>query len=423
MSDWVVDTDTPTSSPSASAASPASDWVVDDTPVSRQPQANESEDMALLKAPYRVGEDLYRGAANAVTSIPGYWNAAQTEIPGAYNDITQHPGHAFSQFAGGLAQLGHGLLNTPHNIADYEANRLNLIPQAVANNIPSQGDINPEINSYFGAPNQAGDQLLQGAGRHALDILGGAQLATTFNPLKLLASQKGIKNALLSSHDALENDASQAFKTVSDQVNGRRINQIPTNNNPNLSPQFFKNMMNYYPNTRASTDLLNQASSGDYNALRKLQTDLYTRAKKNLGSDLEADRMKGEEMMESRNDINQAISNHLKNTGNNDLDDLLTGARNDWSTLQNTYYNQDLPSSLIKMFDKNVRKIPDNLTSILSENSIPMNNLKDFHPGITQKVNAINTRNKLAKYVAGAGGLGVGGTWLYNQMFGGQPTH
>lgn len=465
MSDWEVVQNTALASPAPSMNASNSDWEVVNTPPSMEPQPNESEGMALLKAPYRVGEDLYRRAANAVTSIPDYWNKAQTEIPGAYNDITQHPGHALSQFAAGLTQAGHGLLNAPHNLADYEANRLNLIPKAVANNVPSQDDINPEINSYFGAPNQAGDQLLQGTGRNLSGILGAADLAATFNPLKLLASQKGIKNALLSSHDALENDASQAFKTVSDQVNGRGINKLPIDqpqtikqrvpnkdnisfNNfwdtslpttktqtltipppetlaggANLNTTFINSLRPYFANTAKTSNLLNDAATGDYNALRQLQSDLYTKGKLNLASDLNATKNEGEEMMEKRNDINQAISNHLKNTGNYDLDHLLTGARNDWSTLQQNYYNKNIPGSLIEMFDSNVRKIPNNLTSILSENSKPMQKLRDFHPGIQNKVNAINTRNKLGKYGLGATGLGAGGAWLYHQMFGTEQPH
>ncbi|HLX55350.1 MAG TPA: GNAT family N-acetyltransferase, partial [Aquella sp.] len=153
-----------------------------------------------------------------------------------------------------------------------------------------------------------------------------------------------------------------------------------------LTKDFFNKIKHYFPNTRASADLLAAARTGNFKSLRKLQTDLYTRAKKNLSSGLEADRMKGAEMLEDRNDINQIISNHLKNTGHHDLDLTLNEARDIWKTLQNTYYNENMNNALINMFDKNIRKIPNNLAKILTEESIPMQELLNFHPGLEEKV-------------------------------------
>lgn len=204
------------------------------------------------------------------------------------------------------------------------------------------------------------------------------------NPKSLLTTKKTIQNNLLNKHDFLENRASNAFNHVSSEVNARGIDHIPLEHH--LPDNFFEQAKHYFPNTRASVDLLSAAKTGNYNALRKMQGDLYKRAKKNLSSQFEADNLKGAEMLEKRNDINQTISNHLQATGHHDLSKLLDEARNDWSTLQKTYYNENVSNALIKMFDKNVRKIPKNLVNMLSEESIPMQNILDFHPGLEQEV-------------------------------------
>ncbi len=170
---------------------------------------------------------------------------------------------------------------------------------------------------------------------------------------------------------------------LNDMVNQNRIN--------------FVQLKSYFPNTKKYNSLLTQAQTGDYNALRRLQTNLYEHGKKNLGSGFEADRMKGAEMLESRNDINKAISDHLVSSGNTDLAEKLNGARKDWRTLQNTYYNENMSNSLVKMFDKNFRKVPKNLVNLLSEESIPMKNLLDFHPGLQERI----SRYKLGKNILG----------------------
>lgn len=204
------------------------------------------------------------------------------------------------------------------------------------------------------------------------------------NPKYLLTTKKEIKNNLLDKHDFLENRASNAFNHVSKEVNDRGINHIQLANY--LPEHFFEEAKHYFPNTRASADLLNKAKTGNYNALRKMQGDLYKRAKKNLSSQFEADNLKAAEMLEKRNDINQTISNHLQQTGHHDLSKVLDEARSDWSTLQNKYYNEHISNSLVKMFDKNIRKIPKNLVNLLSEESIPMKEILDFHPGLEEKI-------------------------------------
>lgn len=224
------------------------------------------------------------------------------------------------------------------------------------------------------------------------------KLSPYLKPFDLTATKKSITNALLNPHDALENRAIQAFDKVSDEVNNRGINRIPMTNNQGIPVVDFNNLKSYFPDIKQYKELLSEASKGDYDSLRKIQTDLYEKGKQNLGSNFEADRMKGAEMLEKRNDINQAISDHLINTGNKDLAEILHGARNDWRTLQDIYYNKNMNNAIINMVNKDFRKIPDNLVNVLQEDSIPMKNLRDFHPGLAEKVRGYQIGKNVLRY-------------------------
>lgn len=351
---------------------------------------------AALAIP-RILKDLGTGAYNIAKQVPSYYEKAKTEVPGLLNPTGQmyrHPLHAAGQAFAGANELINSLAQAPLNLSRYASDRLNLLPQGVTNAIQkiTPEDTTQAINQLFGQPQYPGEAALRGGIRNADLLYGGSKLAGAVKPSTLFTTKKGIKNSLLGPHDVLENQATKAFNDVSKGVNERGITQVPVDENS------IKNLKQYFSNTRADTDLINQAATGDYNALRKLQTDLYKKGKKNLGSDLEADRLRGSEMLEKRNDINQGIYDHLVNTGNTDLANTLQGARNDWSTLQKIYYNENMNNALVNMFDKNYRKIPKNLVDILGEESIPMRNLLDFHPGLEAKVKGhIKGQNLLGK--------------------------
>ncbi len=340
-------------------------------------------------------------------------SAPKTFLQRAANDVDQNiiqpienVGRTGRDLAAGFGQ---GIVNFPPNLYNLGA----MAGNALGAHLPQSPTFNfapdnaaaktGEVASYFAAPTKIASKIAP----QAVNALKG--LAP--NPKYLFTTKNSLKNELLNTHDALEARASDAFKDVSKQINKRGINQLPTKKH--FDPEFFSDIKQYFPNTRASSELITRAKTGEYNALRKLQGDLYKRAKKNLGSDFEADNLRGAEMLEKREDINQAISNHLKKMGSHDLDKNLTSARNDWRTLQQNYYNDNLNNALIKMFNKDVRKIPSNLDSLLLEESVPVKNLLDFHPGLNEKVAAYNfTKNMLRRGAKigiplALGGLGV----------------
>lgn len=402
MSDWELKVDNNVSPQNES------EWELSSFP------EHESFKDSLFKAPGKIASDVGSAVMSGINAIPGYYEQAKTEIPGAAQVLMHHPMDALKQLGAGVTELGHGIINMRPNFYNYMANRLNLIPEQAANAIaPAQPDIEPQINALFGEPTEPGEKLIRGLGRNAANALGGIELGSA---LKFPINTKGaIKNSILNAHDVLESRANKGFENVSKEVEKRGINNVPLWN----QDVDMHEIRSYFPETKQYKELFNKAYEGDYNALRKLQTDLYKKGKQNLGSSLEADRMRGAEMLEKRENINNAISNHLESTGNTDLSNILRAARNDYRTLQNIYYNQNMNPAIVNMVNKDFRKIPKNLLSVIQEESKPMQQLRDFHPGLEININKYNFRKNalsgIKKYAlpAGFGALGGYGAYQY----------
>lgn len=354
----------------------------------------ESLGTSAMYAIPRIATDVAKGAYNFAQQIPSYYEKAKTEVPGLFGitgQVRQHPVHAAMQALAGTQEGINQLAQMPLNIAKYGADRLNLLPQSVPNAIAkiTPEDTTQSINQLFDEPKYQGESLLRGIGRNIPEIVGSTKLVSALKPEGLLATQKSIKNTILNTHDVLENKASEGFKKVSEEVNKRGITQVPIEN------EMIESLREYFPKTKVANKLIEDAKSGNYNALRKMQSDLYQSGKKNLGSDFEADRMKGAEMFEKREDINQAISNHLQKTGHEDLNEILNKARNDYRTLQQIYYNPNMNNAIVNMVNKDYRKIPKNLVDVLSEESNPMQALKNFHGGLENALKKYTTRGKV----------------------------
>jgi len=395
----------------------------------------ESLGASALYAPFRVATDIGKAAYGAAQKIPDYYNSAQSQIPGILKLLSNYPGHAPAnnarglfelgqniydtghaamQGAAGLAEAGQNIFNTPHDLINYAANRLNLFPKDI-NNMVQMGrmpDSEQQINATFGSPQNPGEEGIRFAGRNALNLMGTGKLLSSATGA-LTRNKKFFSKEIMNTHDALENRASEGFKKVSDQFAKRNLPNVP------VSPSDIEKLGEYFPKTKEATALINEAKTGNYNALRKIQSDLYKKAKDNLKSPLETERMRGSEMLEQRENINQNISDHLKNLGQHDLNNILNKARSDFSTLMRTYYHPKMNKAIVNMVDRETRKIPNNLINVLNENSKPMQALRDFHPGLESslntyqlKTNALNTLKKLGVPV-GLGALGGYGAMKY----------
>lgn len=226
-------------------------------------------------------------------------------------------------------------------------------------------------------------------------------------------------------HDAINQDASQGFQQVSQGVNDRGISQVP------LDPTLVDDINNaaasgYLPNKKQTIDLLNSAASGDYNSLRGLQSEFWQKGTKAASSDSLIDNNKGDEIFDLRDRINDAISNHLITTGNEDLNDTLQNSMSKYRYLKDTFYNKNLDPGIRKLVNPDIRAVPNNLGTLIQKDSIPMQNVrnalnaapqgnwlgKPVSP-FSQNIQDYNTKNSLGALGKKLGITGIGAGELY----------
>lgn len=141
------------------------------------PLQQESLKIALALAPGRITEDVGQLVRRGLQAIPEYWEKAQTEIPGIFQTAHEHPLSLAKQGIAGLAELGKGTFNAPHNIVKYLSERLNLVPQDINEKVQMARmpeDTQSMINAMFGNPEHPGEAMFRGTFRNApaLGILG-----------------------------------------------------------------------------------------------------------------------------------------------------------------------------------------------------------------------------------------------------------
>lgn len=416
MSDWQIDHD---ENEKNITSSPASNWVVDD---SNEP--SESLGKSALYALPRVGKDIAMGIGKAVSSLPQMYESSKTEIPGALSIIGNHPLNALQQGLAGFLQYGHNAMNIPHDLAGYAANRLNLIPQSAQQYIPYQKDITSQITQMAGEGNQPGEQLLRGIGRNPLAAISAPSVLKTLNPLKVTAAFNRIKpeqaaKALQDTHNSMLNEASGLYDQVKSEAKNRNINNV--NIDPNLIEQ--ARTPGYFPNTAASRKLINQAATGDYEALHNLQSDMGKRSRDKMSSDFAADRDVGEEMHELRNSINENTANHFRQTGNEDLADALQLGRNKYAQFKDLFYGNNTNNAIKNLVDPSFNKVPNNLMNVLSENSVPMQKILDANPFVKNQVKKYQAKQKSINFIKNSlitgaiAGTGFGGgNYIFNKI-------
>lgn len=135
-----------------------------------------------------MAQDIKQGVSGFAKKIPGYISEAPSEIGGLLKLITTDPSRAGKVGLGGLAEFGHGILNTPHDLVKY-GEHLGLLAPGTSEYIPKQHDITPEINEFLGNRQEPGEALLRGSLRNLPLTAGGIGIAGKIAtaPLKLTA--------------------------------------------------------------------------------------------------------------------------------------------------------------------------------------------------------------------------------------------
>lgn len=379
---------------------------------------------------------MIQGAINAVKSIiptptmPLGLNVAagalSAPLPEPYRNVMAAAPQIASGTNYGVPQrIASGIGNALPSLA---AGGPNLATQAVSGFGIGAAQAPPGQRMMQGLENSLGTSVF-GKVIPAFGKIGGQLL----NP----ATAEDIANNVTSVHDAISDNAAKGFQTVSQGVNDRGISQIPLSLN---SMNDISGLVNdkVLPNVKQSRDLISNALSGDYNSLRDLQSELWKKGTKAASSDSIIDNNKADEIFDLRNRINDHISNHLVNTGNEDLSNLLDTSKSNYKYLQDTFYNKNLPVSIRKLANPDVREIPSNIGNVMQKKSNPMDDLRNAITQVpqnnwlgsspstfNQNIASYNTNKSVGPAVKalGYGGLGLGELLSWYKLLNMQSPH
>lgn len=383
----------------------------------------ESLGASVAMAIPRAGEDIIKGAYQTLRGIPQKYRDIKQGTPELADAISQHPGGIAKQFGAGISELGQGIFNMPHDFSNYLTNRLHLVPEDVNKKIQMarMPDSSQEINATFGVPSSPGEQHARGIGRDAEKILGLGGLATGIaktglNAIRPINAEK-VAKSIQKSHDTLHSSAVQDFKNVEKGAYNRNVGMVP------LRKDLISDIGDHplIPKSKKVADVLNKAHSGDYSGLRELQSELFQRGTKAVRSPLVSEANAGESLFDLRDEINDSVKNHLINTGNIDLADMLGEGVGKYKLLKDTYYHKKTPGAIKNLVDPENRKIPKKMMEVLSQESKPMNRVKKENPFAAKKSEQYKSKQKsigaIKKAGWAAGTLGIG-TSLYKLLSG-----
>lgn len=318
----------------------------------------------------------------------------------------------------GVAGLGHRIMNAPYDLGQSVEHGLQSFQgiqmpgdeyisrsqqQDYSAQIPHQQD--HDFAQMLGQQGDGtlSDRMIQGMIAHAPEVVGAGKLGVMGAKAGVNAI-KGLSNkfnpdpfkAIQAGHDTLKNKLSKGFESVGKEVKKRDIGSIPIN------PKIFKDIKEIGPKTRQFKSFVDKAKDGDFDRLRKLQTELFNRGTKRKASPLGSEQDVGEEMLSLRDDINDLIHSHLAKSGSKDLAEKLKDNMTGWRGLQQDYYAHPTISKLV---GEN-RKIPST-QNVLKEESSQMDRLRKLHPEIKKKQN-FDKKFDLAKKILTGLGISFG---------------
>jgi hypothetical protein len=200
-------------------------------------------------------------------------------------------------------------------------------------------------------------------------------------------------------HDTAMKRAGDIYDFIKSEVKPRGVSNI------NIPTNILKEASDYLPKTRSSKQLIENAKTGDYEALHQLQSDLGKKGSENLSGDTYADRNMGEQMMDVRDKINEAIRSKFKAHGHEDLAKLLDEANKKYKSLKDIYYSHP---TVGKIVHPNIRKVPKNPEKVFQEESKSMEKLLQAHPEIVEGMKLSSTKQKIMKQLKRLGYTGLG---------------
>lgn len=383
---------------------PGRDFLIDSNP-----QSQESFRAALMKAPFRVEEDLYRGGMNLIKSIPDYIKSGKTESSGLINPLQFHPLHSALQVLAGSQELINNLAQLPKGLATYANQRLNLLPEGAVNfvNKITPEDTTQAIHSTFDEPKYPGEKLLRGLARNAFNLGVGGKVSSALNPLNLTA--KSIAKDVVNTEKQQVMSHSKRYDKIWDEAKNSGFNQVPVDTQKlsnNLS------VIEKYKTPREYQSFEDFILSPTLQNAQKAQSDLGIMHRK-LEEKSRTSALTSEER--ALYDAAKESEKHIENNMFKDSSGKINQSLQDkYKKLTDSYRLNVVPyryNGAIQAY-KNKEILANELVNSLSHG--------EFAAKKGNKHPEIKMRNMLKPFLTGAGLLG-GGAWLYNQSMGNAP--
>lgn len=404
MSDWEIDNSA--SPPQSSSITKPSDWAIEQENDSSNQTGGESLPYSLAAAPFRIGTDLFKSAYQKIQNIPEEYRQAKMNIPAAYNAIKNDPINAARQIASGFPELGHTLLNMPHNIAEYASSRLNLIPEVTASQVPQQRDITQDINQFYGTPKNAGENVLRSLVPGSFNAMGELLGAKALNPLQL--TNKGIANRVVNELNNQVDKHSTMYNSLWDKAQQQGYNQVPFDRNALTQDM---NVIGKSYTDKQMKSVNNLLQNPTLENAQKAQSDLGV-----LRRSIE-EKAKTTPLLQGEKDIYDALSNAEKNVEGNMFKDangnLNNVLKNHYDKITNSYRENVVPY-----------KYDPNIQAYMSKNITAKELVQRLQGGpFAAKKGGLLThpqfgiRNALLPALGGLAGIG-GIKYLYDQAVG-----
>lgn len=341
---------------------------------------------SLARAVPRIAGDLYNSAYKGITSVPGLLEKGKTEVPGLIKAIINEPENIFMNAAqnlpsqtrdffvkpayidkniaedktmdfarqgwAGLGELGYKSFNIPHDLINYAANRLNLFPKDLNEQIQMgrmPSDTQGLINDQNGQPKHPGEALLRGLARNSTAILGGGKIADLLNPSRL--THGGIAKNVVREGDRQMNVHQNRYNRLFNRAESQGINNVPYNDQ-----LVGKNIdyINQYVGPRQTESIDNFIYHPTLQNAQKAQSDLG-RIVRNLEEKSKRESLTGAE----RNLYTAAeeTQNHIKNNMFRDQrGNLNQRLLNDYNSINRSYGQNVVPYR----YNKAIQDFTDN---------------------------------------------------------------
>lgn len=198
-------------------------------------------------------------------------------------------------------------------------------------------------------------------------------------------------------------EAVSMLEDTASEVSKRGVSHIQ------IEKSLFKKIKEEVPDkTHAFSELLKKAKTGDYDALRELQSDLRIKSEDLGSSGTYAERNLGKLVGELRDNINKSITGHLKKTGNEDLATKLTHGMEKYKQVMKTYHGNKRISKLVGPDEE----IPDTLYKLLGRDTKYFRELRKAHPELDKSLKVHELQKDISHLYKKASKLGYAGALL-----------